>query len=121
MALEVRDTVLVCVSTFKGHHTIQDRQENRQYVVEKWSYPNVPVYVVCLRDGEGCSQTLHRNYLLPINSNIEQGKPDKPISRVGNTTSLTPLPPVDSAPADAGLSGTITPSTAGSTPQGSPD
>ena len=36
---------------------------------EKQPYPNLPVYVVCPRDGEGCSQTLHRNYLLPINSN----------------------------------------------------
>ena len=34
-ALEVGDTVLVCVTTFKGHHKIQDRWENREYVVEK--------------------------------------------------------------------------------------
>ena len=66
MALEVRDMVLVCVTTFKGHQKMQDQWENREYVVEKQPYCNVPVYVVCLRDGEGCSQTLHRNYLLPI-------------------------------------------------------
>ena len=53
VALEVRDMVLVHVTTFKGHHKIQDRWENREYVVEKWPYPNVPVYVVCPRDGEG--------------------------------------------------------------------
>ena len=70
-ALEVGDMVLVHVTTFKGCHKIQDRWENREYVVEKWPYPNLPVYVVCPRDGEGCSQTLHRNYLLPINSNME--------------------------------------------------
>ena len=46
---------------------------------------------------------------------------DKPMAGVGNTTSLTPVPSVDSVPADAGSSGMITPSTAGSTPQGSPD
>ena len=34
-ALEVRDTVLVHVTAFKGHHKIQDRWENREYVVEK--------------------------------------------------------------------------------------
>ena len=79
VALEVGDMVLVCVTAFKGCHKIQDRWENREYVVEKWLYPNVPVYVVCLRDGEGCSWTLHRNYLLPINSNMEQGKMDKPM------------------------------------------
>ena len=69
-ALEVGDTVLVHVTAFKGHHKMQDRWENRDYVVERWSSPNLPVYVVCPRDGEGCSQTLHRNYLLPINSNM---------------------------------------------------
>ena len=54
-ALEVRDTVLVHVTAFKGHHKMQDRWENREYVVEKWPYPNLPVYVVWPRDGEGCS------------------------------------------------------------------
>ena len=121
MALEVRDMVLVHVTAFKGCHKIQDSWENREYVVEKWSYPNVPVYVVCPRDGEGSSQTLHRNYLLPTNSNKEQGKMDKPMAGVGNNTSLTPAPSMDSVPADAGSSGVITPSTADSTPQGSPD
>ena len=50
-----------------------------------------------------------------------QGKIDKPVARVGNTTSQTPAPSVDSVPADARSSGMITPSTTGSTPQGSPD
>ena len=69
-AAALGDTFLVHVTAFKGHHRIQDRWKNREYVVKKWPFPNVPVYVVCFRDGEGCSQTLHRNYLLPINSNI---------------------------------------------------
>ena len=120
-ALEVGDTVLVCVTTFKGCHKIQDRWENREYVVEKWPYPNVPVYVVCPRDGEGCSQTLHRNYLLPINSNIEQGKMDEPLEGVGNNISLTPAPSVDNVPVGAGPSGMVTSSRAGSSTQGSPD
>ena len=38
-----------------------------------------------------------------------------------NNSTSTPVPPVDSEPADAGPSGMVTPSTAGSTPQGSPD
>ena len=46
---------------------------------------------------------------------------DKPVAGVENTTSPTPVPSVDSVPADAGLPGMITPSTACSTPQGSPD
>ena len=70
---------------------------------------------------EGCSWTLHRNYLLPINPNIEQDEKDQPMAGVGNTTFLTPGPPVDSVPADAGSSGIVTLSTACSTPQCSPD
>ena len=121
VAIEVRDTVLVHVTTFKGHHKIQDRWENREYVVEKWPYPNVPVYVVCPRDGEGHSQTLHRNYLLPISSNIEQDEKDEPMARVENTTAPTPAPPLDSAPAGAGSSEMVTSSASDSTTQGSPD
>ena len=78
--LEVRDMVLVCVTAFKSHHKIQDRWENREYVVEKWPYPNVLVYVVQPRDWERHSWTLHRNPLLPINFNLEQGKTDKPMA-----------------------------------------
>ena len=62
---------------------------NREYVVEKQPYPNLPVYVVCPRDGEGCSQTLHGNYLLPINSNLGQDEADGSEERVKNNTSLT--------------------------------
>ena len=66
---------------------MQDRWENREYVVEKWPYPNLPVYVVCPRDGEGHSQILHRNYLLPINSNMGQDEADGSEERV----KITPL------------------------------
>ena len=92
VALEVGDTVLVHVTAFKGHHKMQDRWENREYVVEKWPYPNLPVYVVCPRDGEGHSQILHRNYLLPINSNMGQDEADGSEERVKNNTSPTPVP-----------------------------
>ena len=51
---------------------MQDWWENREYVVEKQPYPNVPVYVVHPRDGKGHSQTLHGNNLLPISPNLEQ-------------------------------------------------
>ena len=121
-ALEVRDMVLVCVTAFRGHHKIQDRWENREYVVEKWPYPNMGQFKWYAPGmGKGTAGTLHRNYLLPINSNIKQGETDKPMARGGNTTSPTPLPSVDSAPADAELSGMITSSTASSIPQGSSD
>ena len=60
--------------------------------MEKQPYPNLPVYVVCPRDGEGHSQTLHRNYLLPINSHMGWDEADGSEERVKNTTSLTPAP-----------------------------
>ena len=76
--------------------------------MEKQPFPDVPVYVVCPRDGKGHSQTLHMNYLLPISSNIEQVEKDATMAGVENTNTSTPAPPVDSKPADAGLSGTVT-------------
>ena len=47
--------VLVHVTTFKGHHKMQDRWENRENVVEKQPYPNIPVYVVCPGTGKGAA------------------------------------------------------------------
>ena len=64
-AMEVGDMVLVHVTTFKGCHKIQNRWENREYVMKKWPYPNVPVYVVYPRDKKGCTQTYIGKYLLP--------------------------------------------------------
>ena len=97
VALEVGDTVLVHVTAFKGQHKMQNRSENSEYVVEKWPYPDLPVYVVHPRDGEGCSQTLHRNYLLPISSNMGQDETDEPEGRVKNDTTPTPAPSVGSS------------------------
>ena len=76
--------------------------------MEKWPYSNVPVYVVHPRDREGCSQALHRNYLLPINSNLEQGEKDEPMVGVGNDTSPPPVSSVGNAPTESGPSGMVT-------------
>ena len=76
---------------------MQNRWENSEYVVEKQPYPNLPVYVVHPRDGEGHSRTLHRNYLLPISSNMGQDETDEPEDRVKNDTALTPAPSVGSS------------------------
>ena len=73
------------------------------------------------RDGEGHSQTLHRNYLLPISPNLEQSELDKPVTGVGNDTSPTPVPSVSGAPIEAEPSGMVTPSSMGSTPESSSD
>ena len=67
------------------------------------------------------SQTLHRNYLLPISSNLEQNEKDAPMARVEHTSISTPVPSVDSEPVDAEPSGMVASSTAGNTSQGSLD
>ena len=59
--------------------------------------------------------------MLPISPNLEQGEMDKPVVGIGNDTSLTPAPPVGDAPVEAELSGMVTSSSAGSTPENSPD
>ena len=46
---------------------------------------------------------------------------DKPGAGVGNDTSPTPVPSVSDAPLEADLSGTVTPSSTGSTPENRPD
>ena len=95
--------------------------ENREYAVEKWPYSNVPVYVVCPRDGEGHSQTLHKNYLLPISSNLEQNEKDAPMERVEHTNTSAPVSSVDSVPADTEPTGMAMSDTTGNTSQGSLD
>ena len=72
VSLRRGDMVLVCVTPFKDWHKIQNRWENREYVVEWQPYPNLPVYEVHLIGGEGCSHTLHQYFLLPISHNMEQ-------------------------------------------------
>ena len=113
--------VLVCVTAFEVHHKIEKQWNNREYVVERLPYPNVPVYVVCPREGEGCTWTLHRNYLLPISPNIEQNKKDAPVAGVEHTSTSAPAPSVGSEPVDAEPSGMATSDTTGNTFWGSPD
>ena len=96
VALKAGDTVLVHVTTFKGWYKIQNKWENREYVVEQWPYPNLPVYVVHTRDGEGHSQTLHRNYPLPISNNLEQVGDENSVAGVGPKDEPTPTPQMPS-------------------------
>ena len=121
LALEVRDTVLVHVTAFKGRHKIQDRWEVKGICCGKVALSNVPVYVVRPKDGEGHSRTFHRNYLLPISSNLEQAKKDEPVVGIRNDTSPPPVPSVGNAPTKSGPSGIVTSNLAHNTPRGSPD
>ena len=78
--------------------------------MERQPYPYVPVYVVCPRDGEGCSWTLHRNYLLPTIPNLEQARVEE---------IRTSAPSVDSEPGDSEPSGMATLDMTSNTSQGS--
>ena len=49
------------------------------------------------------------------------GMGNKPVAGIGNDTSTTPAPSVSDAPVGAELSGMVTPSSAGSTPESHPD
>ena len=86
------DVVLVCITTFKGRQKIQSRWVNREYVVKWQPYPNLPVYVVCPIDGGGCSHTLHRNYQLPINNNLEQEEGENLVEGDGSSDEPGPVP-----------------------------
>ena len=71
LSLHPDDLVLVKVTAFKGRHKIQDRWEPTEYRVVGQPHPNVPVYKVTPLDG-GKSRVLHRNFLLPIESTLEE-------------------------------------------------
>ena len=92
VALRAGDMVLVHITAFKSQHKIQNRWKNRKYVVEWQPYPNLPVYVIHPMDGEGCSQTMHKNYLLPINNNLEQAENENPVEGVEPIGEPTPVP-----------------------------
>ena len=49
------------------------------------------------RDGEGHSQILHRNYLLPIGNNLEQVGDENSVAGFEPFEKTTPVLPVDSA------------------------
>ena len=92
VSLMMGDMVLVCVTAFKGRHKIQSRWVNREYVVEWQPYPNLPVYVACPIEIRECSDTLHRNYLLPINNNLEQEESENSVGADGSRAEITPVP-----------------------------
>ena len=71
--------------------------------------------------GKGTAEPYIGNYMLPINSNIGQGEMDASVAGVESKNTSTPVPPVDSEPAEAGLPGMATSNTAGNTPQDSLD
>ena len=66
-------------------------------------YPNLPVYMVHPRDGDGHSQTLYRNYLLPLSNSLEQVGDENSMAGVEPFDKPTPVPPtngVTGLPAD---------------------
>ena len=60
-AFESGDRVLIKICHVEGRQKLGDRWEAQPYVVLK-KQPGVPVYVVCLEDGEK-ERVVHRNLL----------------------------------------------------------
>ena len=83
--------------------------------MEKQPYPNVPVMGFAPGIGKGTDGHHIGTNLLPINSNVGQDEKDTPMAGVESNSTSTPVPPVDSEPADTGPSGMVTQSTAGNT------
>ena len=66
------------------------------------------MYVVHPRDGEGCSWTLHRNYLLPISNNLGQAENENSVEGVGPKDEPTPVTQTHSElPADGPAKGQL--------------
>ena len=103
VTLEVGDMVLVHVTTLKGHHEIQMYQ--------------------FMRYAPGTGKGTARPYIGTICFPSTPWQDEKDASMIGveNDNTSTPVPPVDSVPADAGPSGMATLSTTGNPTQCSPD
>ena len=69
-------------------------------MVEWQPYPNLPVYVVHPIYGEGCSHTLHRNYLFPISHNLGQEEGDNALEGDGSKKSTSVPHEEDALPVD---------------------
>lgn len=82
--LEVGDRVLVRNVRLRGKHKLEDKWEQRVYVVIKRA-GELPVYTVKPEDTEGPTRTLHRDLLLPCGflpaSTIEDHPVTTPIRR----------------------------------------
>ena len=63
--------------------------------MEQQPYPGLPAHVVCPRDEEGHSWTIHKSHLLPIGNSLGQAEDENPLVRVESIDKPTPMPPAD--------------------------
>ena len=63
-------------------------------------YPNLPVYVVGPIDGEGCSFTLHQNFLLLISHTLEQNEGENAMEDASSNEPTQVSQEEDALPAD---------------------
>ena len=121
-ALEVRETVLVHVTAFKGHHKIQNRWENRGICCGKTGPIPICQFMWYAPGTEkGAARPYIGTICSPSTLTYSRARRMKPMGGVGNDTSLTPAPSVDNVPSEARLSGMVMSSSADNTPQGCPD
>ena len=67
--LKCGEMVLVCITTYKGQHKIQDHWDNQEHIILRQPYPSVPVYVVVPQGKPDKECTLPHTSLLPLSPN----------------------------------------------------
>ena len=87
--------------------------------MERWPYPNVPVYVVCPRMGRDAARPCIGTICYLSVPNWKKLEKDTPMTRVEHTRASAPVPHVDSEPADVEPSGMAMSDTTGNTSQDS--
>jgi hypothetical protein len=75
----VGDRVLVKIVAFKEKHKLANKWEQEPYKVLGQHIPDIPVFTVQRKDGEGRKRNLHRNLLLPVGDIRET--PVKPVPK----------------------------------------
>ena len=100
-ALEVGDVVLVHVTTFKGHHKMQNRWE----IGNMW-WKSSPILIYQFMwytpgMGKGTARPCIGTICYPSIPNMGQDEADGSEERVKNNTSLTPAPSADNSLQDS--------------------
>ena len=82
------DRVLVKILAHQGKHKIENKWEDRPYIIIKQPNEEIPVYSLQREDKSGKIRTLHRNVLLPIDSLLD--KADDKSSQAKSLPKTTP-------------------------------
>lgn len=85
--VRVGDRVLVKIVSFDGKHNLAGKWEQEPYTVIAQPDEDIPVFTVRKENGEGRTQPLHRNLLLPVG--FLNDSPPTPTPRKTRTKPVT--------------------------------